>query len=118
MSDEDDQLLFQDPTNTIREYLIRHLRIDCTQRIIQKHDVGVRINSPCKTNSSFLPTRDIDASLSNNCLRSISEYFQIPRQLRCRNALFEPFFVKFFSEEDVLLNTSRENERLLFNICN
>ena len=104
MGYQNNKFVFQIASDAVSEDPIGNFRVNSTQRIIKQYNISIGINSPGQTDSGFLPTRHIRASLSNDSFKAIIKDFEVTGKLSKLNSLIHSFLIKRFSEHDILFD--------------
>lgn len=92
--------------------------INCTDDIIEKEDVPVRIQSPSKTYSGFLSPRKISSFLAYLCLLSIYQQSKVSCHWGILDDLVKLLFIVRQGKGDVILQRGWHNPGFLRHVSN
>ena len=116
MSHEHNALIFEDAFDALVEDVTCNLRVDSRKRVIQKVDVGLRVDGSSQTNPSLLASRYVDASLADDGVWPSVEVLDVFGELTGLKSRFEQVFFEFLAHENVVLDGRRDDEGLLLNV--
>ena len=118
MSHKNNAFMFKCSQYPFIEDVICNSRIYSWKWIIKKIYICILVDSSCKTNSSFLTSRNVDTSVANNCFPTIWEVWKIFFEWGSKYCLLVACFTKFKSKNYIIFNSCWVNERLLLHIRN
>lgn len=114
--DQHNLLVPQKPVDAALEQHTGHVRVDGAQRVVEQVHVGVGVARAGQADPGFLAAAGVDAALADLGVDAPVEDLQVVLQSADVDDSVEALFVEVESEQDVLFERARHDERLLLDV--
>ena len=102
--------------DALAEDVLADMGIHCTQRVVEKINIGIVVYSTGKSHPSFLSTTQIYSPLTYFCVDPIAKDFQIVLHTRRINGLIKSILIKLSAKCNIILYSRVHNPRTLITV--